>query len=300
MIQSRSDNSIPSGAVDRLLAAHDGDVALLYLYVLRTGSQDMERAARDLCRTLNEMDSAEEKLRRMELLPLAALPGAEPKAAPAEELPEYRAEDIIRRSREDSGFAAIVAEAQKVLGHVLGSTDLKRLFGIYDFLALPPEVILELLNHCVALSPGRRPSMRFIEKEAYVWANREIFTLEQAEEYIKQNRLRRDDLGRLSEVLGIRGRELTATELKYIGSWLDMGFTDEAIGVAYDRTVTNTGALKWSYMNKILLSWHEKGIHTPGEIAEKDSRRRAVPPAAGETAGKSIDMDALRSMLDKM
>jgi hypothetical protein len=49
---------------------------------------------------------------------------------------------------------------------------MKLLFGMYDYLALPPEVILELLNFCVDRSrekygPGRLPSMRAVEKEAY-------------------------------------------------------------------------------------------------------------------------------------
>lgn len=299
------DNSI----ADRLIAAHDGDVALLYIYMTRTGSGDMELAARDLCRTIGEISAAYEKLQRMELLPGAAAPvrSGKPekfapvpeKPAPAEELPEYETADLMRRSREDAGFSAVVTEAQKVLGHVLSSSDLKRLFGIYDYLALPPEVILMLLNHCVSLSQGRRPSMRFIEKEAYTWANREILSLEQAEEYIRRSRERREGMDRLRELLGIHGRELTATEQKYIGSWLDMGFDDECISIAYDRTVTNTGSLKWSYMNKILLSWQEKGIHTGSEVAEKDSRRKT---AAGprKVSDKPIDMDRLIDIMNKM
>lgn len=296
------DNSI----ADRLIAAHDGDVALLYIYMARTGSSDMELAARDLCRTIGEISAAHEKLQRMELLPRAAAAGipekiapAPEKPAPAEELPEYETEDLVRRSKEDAGFSAVVAEAQKVLGHVLSSSDLKRLFGIYDYLALPPEVILMLLNHCVSLSQGRRPSMRFIEKEAYTWANREILSLEQAEEYIRRSKERREDMGRLKEILGIRGRELTATEQKYIASWLDMGFDDSCISIAYDRTVTNTGALKWSYMNKILLSWQEKGIHTGAEVAEKDSRRKA-PARPAKAQDKPIDMDRLIDIMNKM
>lgn len=296
------DNSI----ADRLISAHDGDVALLYIYMTRTGSEDLELAARDLCRTIGEISAAHEKLQRMELLPQAAGAGAPEKPAPAlekpapaEELPEYETEDLMRRSREDAGFAAVVTEAQKVLGHVLNSNDLKRLFGIYDYLALPPEVILMLLNHCVSISQGRRPSMRFIEKEAYTWANREILSLEQAEEYIRRSRERREDMGRLKEILGIHGRELTATEQKYIASWLDMGFDDGCISIAYDRTVTNTGALKWSYMNKILLSWQEKGIHTGAEVAEKDSRRKA-PARPVKVQDKPIDMDRLIDIMNKM
>lgn len=293
-----TDNSIPDAALDRLIAAHDGDVALLFLYLRRSPSADTEQAARDLCRTLGQMDEAEEKLRRMGLVPVTPADGRSRAAAPAEELPEYSAEDLIRRSREDSGFAAIVQEAQKVLGHILSSSDMKRLFGIYDYLALPPEVILELLNHCVSAQPGRRPSMRYIEKEAYVWVNREIVTLEQAEEYIRSSKRRRDETGRVGELLGIRGRELSATEAKYIASWLDMGFDDEALSVAYDRTLTNTGSLRWSYMNKILSSWYDKGIRTAADIGEKEPRRAA--PASAKAEDKPIDIDRLRDILDRM
>ena len=291
-----------NSTADALIAAHDGDVALLYIYLCRRGGDDLEQAARELCRTMGEISAAWEKLQRMGLLPVgeAAAPlGQAVRPAPAEELPEYETEDLLRRSKEDAGFYAIVAEAQKVLGHVLSSSDLKRLFGIYDYLALPPEVILMLLNHCVSISQGRRPSMRFIEKEAYTWANREIMSMEQAEEYIRSSRQRREDLGRIKESLGIRGRELTATEQKYISSWLDMGFGEDCIALAYDRTVTNTGALKWNYMNKILLSWNEKKLYSRAQVEEKEGRRKAAPTRPG-VSDKPIDMEALRAIVDKM
>ena len=35
----------------------------------------------------------------------------------------------------------------------------------------------------------RRPSARAIEKEAYIWVNREIMTVEQAEEHIRAPRM---------------------------------------------------------------------------------------------------------------
>ena len=67
---------------------------------------------------------------------------------------------------------------------------------------------------------------------------------------------RRGELGEIKAMLNIYGRELTATEEKYISSWLDLGFHRDAIAIAYDRTLTQTSALKWPYMNKIFLSWH--------------------------------------------
>ena len=47
MSESALGNFIPAQTADRLIAAHDGDVALLYLYRLRTGETDCERAARE-------------------------------------------------------------------------------------------------------------------------------------------------------------------------------------------------------------------------------------------------------------
>ena len=90
---------------------------------------------------------------------------------------------------------------------------------------------------------------------------------------------------------------LSSTEKKYIESWVSLGFGAEALAIAYDRTVTNTGSLKWNYMDKILHSWHEKGLHSPREILEKDGKRRAAAPAKG---GKPMDFSGLDDMLNKI
>ncbi len=303
-------NLIPYSTADKLIAAHDGDVALLYIWLCRRGSFDAEAAARELCRTGAEIKNAYEKLCRMSL----ARPDApvqaqtEPKLPPAEELPEYTAEDIVRRSKEDSGFQAVVAQAQRKLGRVLSTADLKTLFGIYDYLALPADVIFMLIGYCIDVfrekyGPGRLPSMRSIEKEAYSWANREIITIEQADEYIRTAAERRSRAGEVKTAMGLGSRVLTPTERKYMLSWFDMGFDNETILIAYDRTVTNTGALKWGYMNKIILSWHEKGIHSAAEVAERDSRSPASAVKAENRHRSNVsgdELERLRSIYEKV
>ena len=291
--------------MDRLLAAHDGDVALLWLWLARHGQPDLEGAARDLCRTRAEIEAAWEKLRRMDLAEGAeSLPTpvhADAPAAPAEprfpprETPEYTAKDIVERG--DPAFTALVAEAQRVLGHGLSTPDLKKLFGIYDYLALPAEVVMQLLHYCAASSKGRLPSMRYIEQEAYIWADREILTLEQAEAFIAEQARRREERAAVAELLGIRGRELTGTESKHIQSWLEAGTPRELISLAYDRTVTNTGALKWGYMNKILQSWREKGLRSVAEVQEKDlpPRRRESPKQPDKPVGLGDVISMMRN-----
>ena len=304
-MQEIRQNFIPVSVADKLIAAHDGNVALLYIWMCRCGSFNAERAARELCLTLSEVNSAYEKLCRLELFEEKTAV-KEPLPLPAEELPQYTSEDIIRRSETDSGFRAVLNEAQRKLGRVLSTSDIKTLFGIYDFLALPPDVIFMLLTYCIdsfkaKYGSGRLPSMRSIEKEAYSWANKEILTLEQAEEYIKKAAERRSKLGEVKSALGITGRQLTATEAKYVNSWLDMGFDCRTLAVAYARTVTNTGALKWGYMNKIVTSWHEKGLHSIEDVEQNDTRPSAVKPANRHSDKVTNDeLERLRSIYKKV
>lgn len=141
--------------------------------------------------------------------------------------------------------------------------------------------------------------MRQIEKEAYVWANREIMTFEQAEEYIRARARMREAAEEVKRALGISGRDFTPTERKYVESWLSLGFGPEALELAYDRTVTNTGQLKWSYMNKIVLSWQEKGLHSPEEIEKGDAPRRAAAekrPAVRQGG----DLERMKKVYDKV
>ena len=300
-----SKKTICDDAVNMLIEAHDGNVALLYLWLSRKDGFDPELAARELCLTRRQVEEAYEKLCRMELYVQARVPEV-PKLSPREELPEYSAKDVTQRAQQDPVFTAVLNEAQRKLGRVLSTADIKTLFGIYDYLALPPDVIFMLLTYCIdafaeRYGSGRLPSMRSIEKEAYSWANKEILTIEQAEELIKSAAERRSDVGKLKTLLGIGGRELTATETKYINSWLDMGTPAELIEVAYDRTVTNTGSLKWNYMNKILQSWHDKGIRTVADIGEKDAYKpRTKPDAPVHSSATSDELGRLRSIYKKV
>jgi len=299
MRDAQGQNSISEQMLDALLSAHDGDVALLYLYRLREPDADAEQAARALCMTLAQIGAAQEKLTRM-TQPAAAARAPLPEPAD-DELPQCSADDVVRLKREDAGFAAVLDEAVTVMGRALSSNDLRILFGIYNHLGLPAEVILELLNflrECrEETEDKRRLTARGIEKEAYAWANREILTMEQAEEYIRAQKLRMSEMGSIQKALGLGGRPLSPTESKYLSSWLELGFGEEAILIAYDRTVTNTGALKWKYMNSILLSWHSQGLHSPEEIEKKDGASRTRRPSSTRRPDRPMTVEELKEAL---
>lgn len=293
--------SMPARDADKLIQNGSGDAALLYIYLLRHGAAPTDgNAAERLGMDSVRFDSACSALRSLGLM-------SEP-SAPPDELPEYSAEDIVARTERDGDFAVVLSEAESVLGKKLGAADMKTLFGIYDYLGMPTELIFLLLHYCEddvrsRFGQGRKPTVRQIEKEAYVWANREIMTLDSAEEYIRARKKERDDVEKLRKTFGIRDRALTPTEKKYIDSWLSMGFPRESIELAFDRTVSKLGTLKWAYMNKILQSWYSKGLRTPEEIEKGDSPPRAsssTPRETGAPASSEGDMDRLRELYDKM
>ncbi len=308
-------------AEELLIGAHDGDVALLYLFYRHTGSRDLEEAARSLCRTMQELSAAREKLQRMGLWdddavkPAAAPAQGHPEAAgsdlrfypPADDdTPQMTAEDVSRLAKSDPAFESVRAEATRIKGRELSSSELRTLAVVYDQLGLPPEVVLMLLHYCLEQAEerraGSRPSFRNIQQEAYHWANLELMTIEQADAYIRGQRDRSGALGRIQRLLGLDGRALTAPEKKNIGDWLDMGFPDDVIQLAYERTVVNTGRLKWPYMSEILRRWHAAGMHDRKTIEEKDRRRSSAVPVSGESGGASASdqLAQLQNLLNNM
>lgn len=275
--------SLPAEEIDKLLREKDGACALIYLALQRAGGKAV--TAESVGLTERELRDAMAKLERLGLVAArttAPLP-------PADELPQYTAEDLVRRSKEDVAFQGVRLETERLYGRKLTTPETRTLLGMYDYLGFPADVLMELVNHVFGEfraenGPGRVPTMRMIEKEAYVWAQHEVLTLELAEAYISRRQQRKERAAQILEAVQVRGRAPTPTERKYIESWLDMGFADGAIAEAYDRTMVSTGGLKWPYMNKILLSWHQKGLHTPEEIAQGDPRgstRRIAPAQTG-------------------
>ncbi len=286
MYDQKNDNLISRSDAQALILSHDGDCALLHLWMALTGSKDLEQAARDLCMTRAQVDSASEKLNRMlssGSLSLSAAadpaPPSEPVLQPSDELPVYTAAEIDTCFREDSGYRAVLSECEQLFGKHLSRNDMSRLLGIYNHLGMPAEVIFVLLHYCADLSRGpagaeRKPTMRFIEQQAYIWVNRDITTMEAAEEYVENQKTRLEFENTIKHNLEIYDRRLTSDEKSYISSWNAMGFSSDAISLAYERCINNIGKRSCSYINSILLRWHEAGIHTAAEAEAKDPAKK--------------------------
>lgn len=299
--------TITADVADRLLALRSADAVLLYLYFLRRGAAPDQKALAALG-LQTPVSACMELLARAGLIQLPEADAAVPvPPQQASEIPEYTAEEVLSRTERDECFRSLLRETADRLGRPLSGADMKILFGIYDYLGLPADVILLLLNWCIRetqrkFGPGRLPTLRQIEKEAYLWAREELFSLELADRYLQTRSTRHSECGEIAGLLGIRDRSLSVTEEKMIVSWLDMGFRREAILLAYDKTVLKKGELAWRYMNRILESWHQKGLHTIPEIEAGDRPAQPRSGAAQKPAEKpeADDLRRMQSLIEKM
>lgn len=277
----------------KLLAAASGDSILLYLY-LKSGNP-AENAAEELHLNDSRVSCALATLRQLGLWQdgTAATPVLG-------ERPVYTEQDVLRAMGTDTAFHSLYGEVQRRLGRTMTTEELKILLGFVRYLGLPEDVICVLVTYCIdrARQRGslRNPSLRTIEKEAYAWAEQGIDNMAAAAAFIHSQNLYFSKLGQLKKMLQIHGRNLTAAEEKYAKDWLSMGFDDEVLAMAYERTCLNTGGLSWAYMNKILIRWKEAGFITAEDVRSGD--RKNLPKGASGQLGDA-ELEAIRKVLQE-
>ena len=303
---------LSGAAAGRLIRRGDGDAALLYIAVLRSRGTGDESALR------SALGWPKERLRRafavlagegLVSLPQEAGAMERKEAVPAsgsaltpppERQVEYTRADMAR-ALEGAEFASLTSAVEGKLGKKLTTPDLATLLGLYDQVGLPADVIFLLVSFCAERTaqqygPGRRPTLRQIEREGYAWARLGLMTQESAAAYIKDYQHRREALPELMQLLRLGDRQPGPSEERYLLSWAGMGFDRSVIELAYDKTLLKCKELKWPYMNKILTSWHQKGLHTLAEVESGDrpasvavrgqtqAAQRREEPAADRTA----------------
>ena len=233
--------TISNSDLKRLLACANADAALLYLYL--AAGNDPAQAQTALRMSQSRVDLAAASLRQM------GLTQDEPKHLAPAEAPSYTEQDVTREYRTNPEFPSMVGEAQRRLGRLLSTEEIKILLSIYRYLGLPPEVISILINYCIQRSRARgqtrMPSIRSIEKEAYRWADLGIDTMEEFIEYVTNNPTTASTAG-VGSMWHIPAAQLAAT----------LGCSDKVTFVPYDSgnktaLAVAQGEVDWSAIDAI-------------------------------------------------
>jgi len=241
----------------------DTDVVNAWRHWERVGLVQIDEKNNDISVTFlpvrepEPVDIIKEPVPQLLEAPLPELPEARPQYT-VQELSVYRTQ-----SRE---IERLFAKAEQALGKLLTYNDMNVIFGFYDWLRLPLEVIEYLLNYCAS---HNHRSLRYMEKCAIDWAERDIDDLEKAITYVhtfdKNYRSILKRMGKLSNFP-------TPAQRKQMDKWInEMHMPLDVVLEACDKTSLTAEKPSLSYVDKILAKWHKAGITTLEAIKQADN-----------------------------
>lgn len=274
---------------DKLIQCGNGDAALLYLYIIRRGTQFNEQhAMRDLNFSKERFERATFTLTNLSITQSPT--AAEMTPAPA---PRYTAAELRDARGGDHKFQAICDTAEGILNRPLTDSLLRTLYTVYDHIALPAEVIIELLSYLKRDRGTVRG--RDIEREACVWSDKGLLTAADAQRYLATIDAEQPLRNAFYQIFGIVGRKPTAAESTIIALCMEKGFPPDTVELALARMKRQIGSFSASYLRKMLTAWDQSGVHTVSEVTalepeiSEEKRARAVtrPPFGAVTASAS-------------
>ncbi len=184
-------------------------------------------------------------------------------------------------------FAWTINIVEKYMEQPLSPSDVELVVFLYDNLKFSPELIFHLYEYCI--SHGKKNS-KYIQAVAVNWAKEGIDTVEEATRYSLQYET---NYMSVMKAFGLSQPPAPAQK-NYIDSWIAMGFDNEAILEACNRTILAINEPSFKYANGILEKWNNAKIYTMKEIknadlthAAKDSRD--TKPASSATKKNSFN-----------
>lgn len=177
------------------------------------------------------------------------------KAITVTERPNYNAKELELYKVNSSEVEKLFKHAEKTLG-LVKYTDLNMLFGLYDWLRMPVDVIEFLLSYCA--NKGIR-SLNYIESVALDWHENGITTVSGAQEY---SSVFYGEYRIILEAMGQRIDYPTPIIKKHIDKWRkEWNVPVTLIVEACERSEgIQMVKSRLKHMNTAIESWYKAGI----------------------------------------
>lgn len=213
-----------------------------------------------------------------------------PRLTPADFI-DYQPDSVSRRMNEDSGIEYLMRQAEQSLRRPLMQTDVSMVLSLVDWAGLPPETAALLISN----GADNGESLRKIYQKGIRWSEEGIRTFEQAEEEIRRETEKKQTANRIARMFGIYGtRALSDAEEGTFVKWVkEYQFDMTMIKTAYDEMIRSAGKYSYTYIDKILTSWHEAGYTDPKQALE------APKPKGLRTGRKSASAATIKKAPEK-
>ena len=198
------------------------------------------------------------------------------------ELIETPAKDVADSIR-DEGLAELIEECTILFKKpALTTEEVKCIIGLATQYSLTPDYILTLAAH---LSNNKTTTAVALRDKAIALVSKGIDTTEDLEIHLKDKEKEGANEYEMRRIIGMWRRNFSPGELIMIRKWFDtFSYSTAIVSEAYDICVMNTGDLSFSYMDKIISSWHEAGYKT---VEECRAARAIFKSEAKETSKKA-------------
>lgn len=292
---------LPLDVLDKIESMKESELKLL-LYICRESGRTVsdfksEAAATALGFSKNEVESALAFLRGAGFIKTSGK-DAPPKASQAMEKastqradepkvtvisnspPQYSGTDLDKLLGEKKALGRLRAECESdhLFNRPLRPAELNMLVTMYDYLGLDEAYILQILS----MSKDKSQPIKYAYTTAASYYEKNIVTYEALLEQIARDEEKNTFGARIKKLFGIDQRALTAKEKRFFEEWTKYDF--ELVKYAFERTVDNTGKASMPYMNTILTSFEEKGIHSVEE-AEMQYKKHKEESKNAKTGG---------------
>ncbi len=217
-----------------------------------------------------------------------------PQARPAAVKPQLR--EVLEYQKQHPAFNTLVEAASARLGKPIGHSDTATLLYLHNTVGLPMEVILMEIAYAVSIG---KPNMRYVEKLALDWCDRDIATVTAVDEHIRYLEGCKQ-AGQEVEALLAAPRPFTATQNQLAEKWLfQWQFTRDMLQEAADITrekLPNVTPAFLAYMDKVLARWLAEGIDRPEKIpAAQPAKKKGA--AATNPEESSLDFEGFEQNL---
>lgn len=219
-------------------------------------------------------------------------------AAPVKEEPQMRQYtlDEIDEFQKNPDIQEMLFVVETYIRHPFGENDINTILFWYEELHFSTELIVYLVEYCV--SKGHT-HMRYLNKVALAWHEKQITTVEQAKE---EAAIRSKAYYTVMKAFGITGRNLIEPEIAMIRKWTkEYAFDLSLIEEACARTIAGTSQPSFSYADSILTSWYNDKVHTLEDVKRLDAthnqkkKEKAAAKANAATAHKKNKFDNFES-----
>ncbi|MBQ1951160.1 MAG: DnaD domain protein [Clostridia bacterium] len=292
--------ALPAAVADRLLVATPEQLRVLVWFSAHTANFDAAACAAalkmpaDACQSCLRFWVEQNVLVNVEESAVAPSVSSAGTAIPRPTPVKPRAQEVLRYQKQHPDFAAFVEAASARLGKAIGHGDTATLLYLLDTVGLPQEVILLEIAYAVSIGKG---NMRYIEKLALDWADKELTALPDVDRHIQYLERCHRAAERIQQLF-LLPRALNVSQAEMCAKWLDdWHFTEPMLKAAYDITIENTGKFSPVYMDGILKRWQAEDIHTLDKITRPPAKKKSA--AATNPEQSSLDIDSFDQALQR-